>query len=175
MTWEELYLEYSEKIYRYILLMVGNEETAEDLTHDTFVRVDKAIKTYKGNASYYTWLVSIARNVTYDYWRRKRKIRFLPLGKKEAAVSRDFPEELLLKEEEIQELYFEIKNLKWNYKEVIVLRKIQGLSIEETAMALGWSISKVKSTLQRALVALKEQVEVQQRKGGLHDGQKNVK
>ncbi|QFT89685.1 RNA polymerase sigma factor SigX [Bacillus sp. THAF10] len=174
MTWESLYTDYSDKIYRFILLMVGNEEVAEDLTHDTFIRVENALHNYKGNASHYTWLVSIARNVTYDYWRRKKKIRFYSLTKSQEVPSTDVPEELLLKEEAVQELYYAINKLKLNYREIIILRKIQFLSIEETSIVLGWSESKVKSTLQRAIEALRKELE-KQRKGVVGDEQEEAK
>lgn len=175
MTWEALYMEYSDRIFRFILLMVGSEEVAEDLTHDTFVRVESALKNYRGNASHYTWLVSIARNVTYDYWRRKKKIRFYSMTKNNGFEAKEMPEELLVKEETVRELYIAINKLKLTYREVIILRKIQSLSIDETAEALGWSKSKVKSTLLRALEALKTELEIQQKKGGVQGEQKQAK
>ncbi|WP_336045984.1 RNA polymerase sigma factor [Solibacillus ferritrahens] len=56
MTWEELYLEYSDAIHNYILLLVGNHEVAEDLTHDTFVKVKYSLNHFRGESSKKTWL-----------------------------------------------------------------------------------------------------------------------
>lgn len=80
----------------------------------------------------------------------------------------------MLKEEAVQELYYAINKLKLNYREIIILRKIQFLSIEETSIVLGWSESKVKSTLQRAIEALRKELE-KQRKGVVGDEQEEAK
>ena len=68
------------------------------------------------------------------------------------------PEQVLQVKEESYELYRALEKLKDTYKKVIVLRKLKGFSIEEAAAILGWSESKVKSTLFRAIPALKKQL-----------------
>ncbi|HWL23707.1 MAG TPA: sigma factor-like helix-turn-helix DNA-binding protein [Ureibacillus sp.] len=90
-------------------------------------------------------MYSIARNVTYDYIRRKKLIQFVPFLKSDVQRSLTTPADTLINKESVQELYFTIKRLKLTYQEVIILRYIQELSIEETAAILNWSISKVKS------------------------------
>ncbi|MFA9558587.1 RNA polymerase sigma factor [Evansella sp. AB-rgal1] len=160
MTWEELYIEYSDRVHNFILLMVGNEETAEDLTHDTFLKVKRTIDNFRGESSYYTWIISIARNVVYDYWRRRRKIRFFPLKETHPLKDMETPDEIFQKGEVVRELYEGIKKLKVSYQEVLILRKIQELSVEETSEVLGWSVSKVKSTTMRAMQALKQEMNV---------------
>ncbi|MCA1319322.1 RNA polymerase sigma factor [Bacillus tianshenii] len=164
-NWEELYYEYSDRVYQFLMMMVGDEEIAEDLTHDTFLRVKNSLEKYRGDASHYTWIISIARHIVYDHWRKKRIIRFIPLAASKPVADYRTPDEILQKGEEIRELYEAMKKLKTNYQEVIILRKIQELSIEETSLALGWSVSKVKSTLLRALAALKNEL-IKRREGG---------
>jgi RNA polymerase sigma-70 factor (ECF subfamily) len=164
-NWEELYLNYSDRVYQFLMMMVGDEEIAEDLTHDTFLRVKNSLDKYRGDANYYTWIISIARHIVYDHWRKKRIIRFIPLASSKPVADYRTPDEILQKGEEIRELYEAMKSLKTTYQEVIILRKIQELSIEETSMALGWSVSKVKSTLLRALAALKIEI-VKRREDG---------
>jgi len=83
--------------------------------------------------------------VTYDYIRRKKLIQFVPFLKSDVQRSLTTPADTLINKESVQELYFTIKRLKLTYQEVIILRYIQELSIEETAAILNWSISKVKS------------------------------
>ncbi|MBU9713472.1 RNA polymerase sigma factor [Evansella tamaricis] len=159
MTWEQLYMDYSDQVHHYFLLMVGNVELAEDLTHDTFIRVKKAMESYRGESSYYTWIIAIGRNVLYDHWRRKRKIKFFPLKDSPQLMEQETPEEIYQRGEKVQELYDCLKKMKVSYQEVIVLRKIQELSVEETAEILNWSESKVKSTTFRAMKAIKEVLE----------------
>ncbi|WBL16899.1 RNA polymerase sigma factor [Sutcliffiella sp. NC1] len=159
MDWEELYIKYSDDVFKFIFFMTYEKEIAEDLTHDTFIKVKKSLTNFRGESSYYTWIISIARNVTYDYLRRKHKIKFLSFHiRNHSKQTKETAEELVLNEESLKELYRAINNLKVNYKEVVILRKIQGLSVEETAQALGWSKSKVKSTMQRALEKLKQEI-----------------
>ena len=80
---EQLYLEHSDRIYRYIFLQVRQKELAEDLTQETFYRAFKNIHTFNKQASLSTWLLKIARNATYDYFRRKRIIQFLSFEKED--------------------------------------------------------------------------------------------
>lgn len=166
MTWEELYITYSDRVHRYIYILTGNNEVAEDLTHDTFIRVEKAIMRFRGDSQKYTWLISIARHVTYDYLKRRKRIRFIPLRTSFIDISYEMPDDIVQKGETTTTLYKAIKSLKLSYQEVLLLRKIEELSIEETATVLGWSISKVKSTTSRAMKALEKALKME---GGHHN------
>jgi RNA polymerase sigma-70 factor, ECF subfamily len=154
---EELFHQYSHLIYRFILLMINSKEEAEDLTQEVFIRAYKGLPNYKGEASYKTWLYSIARNITYDHYRKKRTINFI---KDLAQIDRKepVPDEILEMKEQTQQLYRAIMDLKLPYREIIILRKIKGYQISETAEILGWTEAKVKTTLHRALLALKKQL-----------------
>lgn len=158
MDWEQLYIKYSDSVYNYIFLLVGNKEVSEDLTHDTFVKVKYSLNRFRGESSYYTWIYSIARNVTYDYIRRKKLIQFVPFLKSDVQRLLTTPADTLINKESVQELYFTIKRLKLAYQEVIILRYIHEFSIEETAAILNWSISKVKSKTFIAMRKLKEEL-----------------
>ena len=168
MDWEELYLQYSDAVHNYIFLIVGNEETAEDLTQDTFVKVKHSLERYKGDASYKTWLFKIARNSTYDFLRRKRLVQFVPFMSSDFEDHQLTPEAYLNNKESIKDLYVAIKKLKLAYQEVIILRYIHELSIEETAAILNWSVSKVKSKTFIATKKLKaEMLSKEAEKNGL--------
>lgn len=168
-TLEDLFHEYSSLIYRFILLMVSNREEAEDLTQEVFIRVHKALPQFKGESSYKTWLYTIARNLVYDHCRKKRTINLL---KELARLERTepIPEEILELKEQSQSLYQALLALKLSYREIIILRKIKGYQINETAEILGWTESKVKTTLHRALNALKNELI---KKGWKNDDQAN--
>jgi len=157
---EQLYVEYSDRIYRYIFLQVRQKELAEDLTQETFFRALKNIHTFNNQASLATWLTKIARNATYDHFRRKRIIRFFSL---DSEVSEDTsslsPEDELLKKDLTARLYNALASLKTSYRDVLILRKINENSIKETAYILGWTETKVKSTMARAFAALKKEMD----------------
>ncbi len=167
MDWEDLYLQYSDAVHNYIFLLVGNHETAEDLTHDTFVKVKHSLERFNGKASYKTWLFSIARNSTYDFLRRKKLVQFLPFTSTDLEDKQLTPDDYLNNIESTKELYVAIKKLKLAYQEVIILRYIHELSIEETAAILNWSVSKVKSKTFIATKKLKAEMLSKEEKNGL--------
>lgn len=154
------YYEYSDAVYRYIFLLVRQKETAEDLTQDTFYKAFRSMGSYRGEAAELTWLMRIARNVTYDHFRRKRIIAFFPFDdQKDNRKSEENPEFMTLRQEETEELYMAIGELKRDYQDVIILRKIQEYPIRDTAFILNWTETKVKMKLSRALLALKKELE----------------
>lgn len=155
---QQLYEEYSDKVYSYLLLLTGKKETAEDLTQETFLKVYKHIHQFNGNSQIFTWLVKIARNVAIDYLRRGNRLRFFALDKFPVQACEPSPVEIIVKGEKTTLLYNAIRSLKLSYQEVLILRKIKEFSIKETAMILGWSENKVKITTSRAMAALKKEL-----------------
>lgn len=152
------YDHHSESVFSFIILMVKDYQLAEDLTHDTFIKAYLYYDSFRQHSSEKTWLFSIAHNLTVDYLRKRKPamvFKELFLLKKDHQPS---PEQVLQVKEESYELYRALEKLKDTYKKVIVLRKLKGFSIEETAAILGWSESKVKSTIFRAIPALKKQL-----------------
>lgn len=155
---KEWYSDYSEDIYRYILYLNGDHEQAKDLMHDTFLKAYQHASSFQGNSSVKNWLYRIARNVTIDFSRKMKPIKYM-LNSLSIFPSNDkCPEQISQLGENEEQLYKSIKKLKASYQDVIILRKIKELSVQETAEVLNWSESKVKTTLHRALQALKEEM-----------------
>ncbi|WP_156289518.1 RNA polymerase sigma factor [Oceanobacillus salinisoli] len=155
---KEWYQQYSNHIFRYILVIVGEREQARDLMQETYVKAFKNYQTFKGDSNPKTWLFRIARNVTIDYQRKKKPIfyfldSFAPIKSNESS-----PQEVVELGEDIEYLYNVLSQLKKNYREVIVLRKIKEFSIKETAFILGWKESRVKTTLHRGLELLRQEM-----------------
>lgn len=155
-----IYEQYMPSVYRYIFLLVRNKEIAEDLTQDTFMKVYTHLQTFSNHASIHTWIIQIARNTTYDYFRKNKWSSLFALkdGQVEQVIS---SEQIILVKQETYQLYDAIASLKREYQEVIILRKINELSIDETARILGWTENKVKAKQQRALKKLKEKLEME--------------
>lgn len=78
-VFEEIYSEYSDRIYGYIFLLVNDKEVAEDLTQDTFIKAYKYMNQFNGESQIFTWLVRISRNVAIDYLRKKADSNFSQL------------------------------------------------------------------------------------------------
>ncbi len=155
---EQLYREYSDRVYSYIWMLVRHKQTAEDLTQETFYRAYKGYDNFNQQSTIPTWLLKIARNITYDYFRRKKVIQFFSFEKEHDHDTEEVsPESHAEKNEELARMYTSMSKLKKDYQEVLLLRKIQECSIQETSFILGWTEAKVKMKLTRAIEALKKE------------------
>lgn len=155
MDFDELYELHFHKTYQYIRYMVSNAQLAEDLTQDTFLRI------YKTNtekvANFQIYIRQVARNLVYDYYRRKALIQWLPF--KSAPEQQEYnyvPHEWLVQEETRKQLYEALQKLKPVQREVIIYRKIEELSIQETCDIMGLSAMKVANTQRSAMKVLQQ-------------------
>ncbi|MCT6922676.1 RNA polymerase sigma factor [Metasolibacillus sp.] len=157
LRFDEYYDAYSKELFQFIYFLVGHKETAEDLTQDTFIKALKNSTTFRGDAQMKTWLVTIARNTVYDYYRRKRLIKFIPFIARYDGIEETYiPEQWLLKQAADAELYTALGQLKLAYRECIVLRKIEGYSIKETADILNCTEAQVRNHRERGMRALQK-------------------
>jgi RNA polymerase sigma-70 factor (ECF subfamily) len=152
------YEEYSLAIFNFILMTVQDYQQAEDLTNETFLKAYKHYESFKRNSKPQTWLFSIAHNVSVDFLRKRKPLKLFRDLIMNQVGKGPTPEEIVHIKENSKELYVALGNLKDTYRRVIILRKIKGFSIIETAEILNWSESKVKSTLSRAIPALEQQL-----------------
>lgn len=146
MDFEACYEQYFEKLYRYLFYMTGNRQMAEDFVQEAFLRFYKS--KFNGQAAPYTYLHQIARNLAYDYYRRKALIKWLPFTKKHEGAG-SAADEWVLQNEERRRLFEALVTLKPAQREVIVCRKVEELSLDETAQLLGLTVVQV-ANLQRA-------------------------
>ncbi|MBB4826391.1 RNA polymerase sigma-70 factor (ECF subfamily) [Sporosarcina luteola] len=147
--------EYSDSVLTYILLMVRDYQQAEDLTQETYIKAFRHHQQFESRSSVKTWLFTIARNVTADYFRKKHPLQHYFGLTLEAKDHDPIPEQLVAMNIQNEQLYRTIQQLKPAYRQVIILRKLKEFSTEETALILKWSESKVKMTLKRAMEKLK--------------------
>ncbi|MBP0726767.1 RNA polymerase sigma factor [Bacillus sp. RG28] len=155
---ENWYDQHSQSVLSFILLMVKDYQQAEDLTHDTFVKAYLYYDSFKQHSSEKTWLFSIAHNITIDFLRKRKPFILFKEFFHFQKDNNPLPEEVFRIKEESYELYKALEKIKDTYRRVIILRKIKGFSIEDTAKILGWTESKVKSTLFRAIPVLRKQL-----------------
>ena len=152
-----MYEEYSEAVYQFIYFLVGDEELAKDLTQETFVKAWKSSASFRRDASEKTWLTKIARNLVYDHFRRKRVLKFIPFLQEHEQIEVTYvPEKWLEAKDEHYRLYEALGKLPHHYREAIVLRKIEGFSIKESAIILGWNEAKVRNATERGIKKLNE-------------------
>ncbi|MFS0674738.1 RNA polymerase sigma factor [Ornithinibacillus sp. 179-J 7C1 HS] len=151
---------FGNDIYHFLIYRVGPTE-AEDLLQEVFIKALKGFNSFKENATPKTWLFSIARNLAIDESRKKKSKKYaetIPLDHAKEPKTDTSPETILDLNENTQAIFDCIQLLKPNYQDVIILRGIKELSVQETAKILKWSESKVKSTHHRAKIALHEEL-----------------
>ena len=167
---------YQRKIYRVGKNITQNNEDAEDVLQETFLKAYEHLAGFQGNSKFYTWIVRIAVNEALMKLRKRKGDRFVSLDepietgeeevKREVAVWDDNPEQRYSREEMQRILDEAVDDLKPDFRTVFVLRDIEELSTEETAEALGISVPAVKSRLLRARLALREKLTRQFKRKG---------
>ena len=145
-----------------------NDEDAEDVLQEAFLKAYEHLDGFQGNSEFYTWIVRIAVNEALMKLRKRKGDRTVSLDepvetgeekvKREIAVWEDNPEQQYSHEEMRAILDEAVESLKEDFRTVFVLRDIEELSTEETAETLGISIPAVKSRLLRARLALREKL-----------------
>ena len=168
-AFNQLVLKYQQTTYNVVLRMLGDRDTAADVTQDTFIAAFRAIQSFRGNSSFRAWLLRIASNQACDYWRRANRHPQDSLdtimdedephdaGLLNALVATDQvanPEEFLLNHELQELLQKGIQELPLDQRIAVILCDVQGLSYEEIAEVMGCSKGTVASRLNRGHKAL---------------------
>src|SRR5258708_27802729 len=157
---------YQHRLLRYLLFLTGKREVAEDLFQETWMRVLLRGAQFNGKARFDTWLFTIARNLVIDL-SRKRTMASLDEMSEGREDDRPFeipmtgpsPLEQFQAREDSAEVSEVLLKLEPNYREVLVLRFYEELSLEEIAGLTRAPLSTVKSRLYRGLAALKPELE----------------
>lgn len=151
-SYRQIVAEYGNRLLRTCYLILKDREEAEDVVQETFIKVFKKMGTFRGNSGLYTWIYTIALNLSRDRLRKKQDTLILKdelVGNNEVEyqVEKNFDRELLRKE------LFEINSL---YREVLVLFYFEELSIKEISNLLNEKEGTIKSKLSRGRRILKE-------------------
>ncbi len=153
-----LFDRYEDVVYRYIYYRVGNTTLAEDLTSETFVRALRRITTFSWQGrDFGAWLVTIARNLIADHFKSARyrlEVSTADLLGTSADRPAAGPEGQVLDSLTNAALLDAVRRLGAEQQEVIVLRFLEGLSVAETAQAMGKKPGAVKALQYRAVRSL---------------------
>jgi len=151
-----LYDRYVDLVYRYIYYRVGSQALAEDLTSETFLRALRRITsfTWQGR-DIGAWFVTIARNLVADHYKSGRyRLEVTTADMLDADQAEEGPERAVLSSITNVTLLEAVKQLGAEQQECIVLRFLQGLSVAETALAMGKNEGAIKALQYRAVRAL---------------------
>lgn len=164
--YHELIRPYEHSVYKMALSFMKNEAEAEDVAQEAFLNAFRNLANFRGQAKFSTWLISITLNEARGRLRRQSLVRMESLdetpeegGHVSPALLRDWreiPSERLERKEIREMLQQAICSLSPIYREVLILRDVEGLSVEETATTLTISIASVKTRLHRARIMLQK-------------------
>jgi RNA polymerase sigma-70 factor, ECF subfamily len=159
---------YRARIFRYILFSTRDEDVAETLTQECFLRAFDARAQFRGECSIGTWLMHIAVNLVRDHL-RSRRLRFWKKAATidAAEISDRLPdrissaEERLIARQRVAAVWVAVEGLSARQRNVFHLRFVEELELSEIAELTGMHQSTVKSHLYRAVAAVKKKLEAQ--------------
>ncbi|HXV67934.1 MAG TPA: RNA polymerase sigma factor [Nitrospira sp.] len=169
-TFDSLYREHVDLMYRFANRLCGETEAAKDLVQETFLNAYRGFKDFRGDAQVSTWLYTIASRACLRMRRRRkgepeRELslnEFIPTSEGEfrlqIPVEGLSPEEALQNKELRQALDDAINKLPQKYKMVLVLRDMEGLSAKEVGTIMGLNERAVKSRLHRARLFVRREL-----------------
>ena len=154
-----LYDGYFERIYRYVYFRVADEQTAEDLASQVFLKAWENLGRYKpSGAPFLAWLYTIARNAVIDHYRTRKETVALDdvIGLASPGTA---PDEQVQLHFETASLRVALKTLTDDQQQVLILKFIAGLGTDEIARQLGKRAGAVRALQMRALQALNKLLE----------------
>lgn len=155
---EHLYQTYYMDVYSYVMSIMKNPQSAEEITQDTFYRAMKS--HFKGHSNERTWLCAIAKNICMDVFRKRKKEEPLEEAEDERQPAQDF-----LSRTETIEIHKALHMLEEPYKEVFMLRVFGELSFREVGEVFGKTENWARVTYHRGKLKLKERIDGEEWKG----------
>lgn len=162
----ELVSIYEQQVYSIAFRFMGNHEDASELAQEAFVRAFRGIGRFRGEASFKTWIYHIVANVCRDELRKLKRQPTVslnnPIVTDEGEITREQADwtmvpERIYESKELQETVQELLNqMTPEYRQVLILRELQGFTYEEIASTLECSLGTVKSRINRARKALRD-------------------
>lgn len=148
----EAYNQYFHDVYKFVLSLSRNEQTAEEITQETFYKALKRIEQFRGDCKMNVWLCQIAKNTYFSYMDRQQ--RFAPLiGQEEAEFNL---EQKIINQTEALRIHKVLHSLNEPYKEVFMLRLFGELSFEHISQIFCKTESWARVTYHRARIKIQK-------------------
>lgn len=164
---EVLINRHRSKVYTYILLTIKNQQLAEDLFQETFIKVIQSLRSgkYKDNGKFLSWVIRIAHNLIIDHFRKEKQMNTLSNDDSEVdlfnskKLSDSNIEELIIHGQIRSEVRSLINELPEDQREVVLLRHYGGLSFKEIADQTDVSINTALGRMRYALINLRKLIQ----------------
>jgi RNA polymerase sigma-70 factor, ECF subfamily len=157
--------EYQDRLVRYLVYVLGRRDGVDDLVQETWLRVMERGKSYDGRSRFEPWLFTMARHLAIDFLRRRREVsldaedddgRTLVMAPVSPAMS---PFALAARTEDAERLAAGLQGLQAMYREALVLRFMEDMSLQEIAAVVNAPVPTVAARIYRGLAALRSQME----------------
>lgn len=170
-AFDRFFADYFPRLYRFVLpRLEGDPASAEDLCQHVLSRAIRALATYRGEASLFTWICQIARNELSRHWERRKYEAANVLHIEDdadiramlesiAAPEHEQPESQRLHSEVARIIHVALDHLPQHYANALELKYIDGLSVQEVAQQLAQTVAATQSVLARARIALRDMLE----------------
>ena len=161
---EVLINRHRNKVFTYILLTIKNQQLAEDLFQETFIKVIQSLRggKYRDNGRFLSWVIRIAHNLIIDHFRKEKQMNSVSNDDTEVdlfnskKLSDDNIEELIVNSQIKAEIRSLINELPEDQREVVLLRHYGGLSFKEIANQTDVSINTALGRMRYALINLRK-------------------
>lgn len=168
-AYNDIVSRYYDRIYARVAQLLKNQQDAEEVTQDAFIRAHRGLDKFRGDASFSTWLYQIATNLAHNrywYWFRRKRDQSISLDRPLSddgeftlenvmPAEGESPAEATLTQEFVERVAECMGQLNEKHKEVLILRNLRNLSYDEIADELGVSVGTVKSRIARARESLR--------------------
>lgn len=169
-AYNDMVLRYWDRIFARVFNLLKNQQDAEEVTQDAFIRAHRGLENFRGDASFSTWLYQIATNLAYNrywYWFRRKRDQSVSFDQQLTAdgamtlqdvmpCESENPSESAVTQEFVDRVAECMNGLSEKHREVLVLRNVKNLSYEAISQNLCISVGTVKSRIARARNSLRE-------------------
>ena len=160
---------YYDRIFARVSQLLNNKQDVEEVTQDAFIRAQRGLENFRGDASFSTWLYQIATNLAHNrywYWFRRKRDQSISLDQPLSddgsfplenmmPYAGQNPAEAFVTQEFVDRVSDCMQSLSEKHKEVLILRNVKNLTYDEIAQQLEISVGTVKSRIARARESLR--------------------
>lgn len=165
---EEMYQQYSQIVFHFLLSRCRDPVLAEDLTQETFLAALNTIGSYDGSCKLSTWLCQIAKHLLYRHWEKSSRVQFEELD--ETMESGNDTERQAITRIELEDVWERLQNLSPDMRKAVELRVLGGLSYREIGDMMGKSENWARVTFYRAKLMLANAIPSEAGKKGRSPG-----
>jgi RNA polymerase sigma-70 factor (ECF subfamily) len=171
-AFNEMVSRYWDRIYGMVHQLLRNQQDAEEVTQDAFIRAHRGLANFRGESAFSTWLYQIATNLArnrYWYWWRRKRDKTVSFDQ---PVSEDNPTllsevfstemstpgDITVTQELVDHIAVGMEKISAKHREILILRNVKNMAYEEIAEVLNISVGTVKSRIARARESLRDAI-----------------